>query len=81
MKKIEEGIVFSDDIKRILSGVNAFDYKYEVIPSNSVITSVRDDFKRSVSKIFDNKVTVISEDEMMCVNNLIGCEYPHCYFG
>ena len=81
MKKIKEGIVFSDDIKRILNGVNAFDYEYEAVPSDSVITSVRDDFKRSVSKIFDNKITIISEDEMMLVNDLIGGEYPHCYSG
>lgn len=81
MKKIKEGIVFSDDIKRILNGVNAFDYEYEAVPSDSVITSVRDDFKRSVSKIFDNKITIISEDEMMLVNDLVGGEYPHCYFG
>lgn len=81
MKKIKEGIVFSDDIKRILNGVNAFDYEYEAVPSDSVITSVRDDFKRSVSKIFDNKITIISEDEMMLVNDLIGGEYPHYYFG
>ena len=26
MKEIKKGIVFSDDIKRILSGVNAFDF-------------------------------------------------------
>ena len=26
MKKINKGIVFSEDIKRILNGINAFDY-------------------------------------------------------
>lgn len=79
MKKINKGIVFSDDIKRILNGINAFDYKYEFIPNNSVIDAIRTDFKSDVNKIFNNDVTIISEEEMMAVNNLIGGEYPHCY--
>lgn len=79
MKKINKGIVFSDDIKRILNGINAFDYKYEFIPSDDVINSLREDFKSDVNKIFNSNVTIISEEEMMNVNNLIGGEYPHCY--
>ena len=79
MKKINKGIVFSDDIKRILSGINAFDYKYEFIPNNDVINSLREDFKSDVNKIFNSNVTIISEEEMMNINNLIGGEYPHCY--
>ena len=81
MKKIEKGIVFSDDIKRILSGINAFDYKYEFVPSDSVIDNIRLDFKKDVNRIFNGDVTIISEEEMMDVNNLIGGEYPHCNFG
>ena len=81
MKKIEKGIVFSDDIKRILNGINAFDYKYEFIPSDSVIDSIRLDFKKDVNKIFNGDVTIISEEEMMNINSLIGGEYPHCNFG
>ncbi len=79
MKKINKGIVFSDDIKRILNGINAFDYKYEFIPNNDVINSLREDFKSDVNKIFNSNVTIISEEEMMNINNLIGGEYPHCY--
>ena len=77
---IKEGIVFSDDIKRILNGINALDYKYDFIPNNYVINSLRVDFKSNVNKIFKDNVTIISEEEMMKVNNLIGGEYPHCYF-
>ena len=73
MKKIKSGIVFSDDIKRILSGINAFDFKYDFIPSNSVINSVREEFKSDVNKIFNK-----TEEEMLQVNELIGGEYPHC---
>lgn len=80
MKEIKKGIVFSDDIKRILSGVNAFDYQYKSIPSGSVIESVRSDFRNDVNKIFNGEVTIISEDEMFGVNEFIGSEYPHCYF-
>jgi hypothetical protein len=79
MKKINEGIVFSDDIKRILNGINAFDYKYQFIPNDEVIKEIRDNFKRDVNKIFKGKVTIINEEEMMCMNDLIGGEYPHCY--
>ena len=79
MKKINDGIVFSDDIKRILKGINAFDYKYEYIPDDNVIDLLRENFKKEVNKIFKGRVTIIKEEEMLKVNNLIGGEYPHCY--
>ena len=79
MKKINDGIVFSDDIKRILKGINAFDYKYEYIPDDNVIDLLRENFKKEVNKIFKDKVTIIKEEEMLKINNLIGGEYPHCY--
>ena len=80
MKKISKGIVFSEDIKRILSGVNAFKFKYDFKPSDAVIREVREDFRKEVSSIFDS-VEIISEEDMMRVNNLIGGGYPHCNFG
>ena len=80
MEKISKGIVFSEDIKRILNGVNAFKFKYSFKPSDSVISEVRDDFRRGVNNIFD-EVVIISEEDMMRVNNLIGGGYPHCNFG
>ena len=80
MEKISKGIVFSEDIKRILNGVNAFKFKYSFKPSNSVISEVRDDFRRDVNNIFD-EVVIISEEDMMRVNDLIGGGYPHRNFG
>ena len=80
MEKISKGIVFSEDIKRILNGVNAFKFKYDFKPSDSVISEVRDNFRRDVNNIFD-EVVIISEEDMMRVNNLIGGGYPHCNFG
>lgn len=80
MEKISKGIVFSEDIKRILNGVNAFKFKYDFKPRESVIREVRDDFRREVSNIFD-KVVIISEEDMMRVNDLIGGGYPHRNFG
>ena len=80
MEKISKGIVFSEDIKRILNGVNAFKSKYSFKPSDSVISEVRDDFRRDVNNIFD-EVVIISEEDMMRVNNLIGGGYPHRNFG
>lgn len=79
MIKINDGIVFSYDIERILNGINAYSYKYSVVPSKNVIKNIREDFNKNVNKIFNNKVTIISEDEMLDVNRLIGGEYPHCY--
>lgn len=82
MKKIENGIVFSNDIYRILKGYNSLDSNYNVIPSKECINSVRLDFKNSVESIF-NKVTIISEEDMLdglySIINLK--EYPHCIFG
>ena len=80
MKIIKEGIVFSEDINIILNGKNAFDFKYDKVPSNSVIGEVRRSFKEQVNGVFNGKTTIISEDEMNGVNSLIGGEYPHCIF-
>ena len=41
MKKINKGIVFSNDIEMILNGQNAFDYQYEAIPSPGFISGIR----------------------------------------
>lgn len=76
MEKIRNGIVFSDDIKRILNGANAFDFKYDYVPDDVVIDSVRKDFKTDVNKIFNNNVTIINEEDMMRVNNLIDGSCP-----
>ena len=81
MKKIDKGIVFSYDIKRILNGINAFDYQYEFVPRDSTIETLRTDFQSEVNKIFQNRVTIISEEEMMRVNDFIDGDCPHCYFG
>lgn len=79
MKKIKEGIVFSYDIKKILNGTNALDFKYEFVPNDNVIKNIREDFEKDVNKIFDNKVVIINEEEMLDINSFIGGEYPHCY--
>ena len=78
MKKIKKGIVFSNDIKRILEGYNAFDYNYDVVLNDNVIDDVRKYFRLCVDMIFGD-VTIILEDEMLEVNNLIKGDYPHCY--
>lgn len=80
MEKISKGIVFSEDIKRILNGENAFKFKYDFKPSESVIREVREDFRNDVNNIFSD-VSIISEEDMMRVNDLIGGGYPHRIFG
>ena len=79
MIKIKKGFVLSEDINRILKGINAYDFKYDNTPNESVITSIRKDFEKDMNKIFDNEVTIVSEEEMLEVNDFIGGEYPHCY--
>lgn len=77
MKTIKKGIVFSNDIQRILNGTNAFDYQYDAIPSQSTIENLRQSFQKDTKKIFNEEVRIITEDEMMGINNLVGGEYPH----
>jgi len=80
MKTIRKGIVFSNDIKKILEGSNALNYKYDVVPNNGVIEEARKDFKKQVESIFDD-VTIVGEDEMNEINNRIEGRYPHRIFG
>lgn len=67
METIRDGIVFSNDINRILNGKNALDFNYNNIgiPDHSAIESVRFDFKENVCRIFNGKVRIISELEMI----------------
>lgn len=81
MKEIKKGFVYSEDIVRILEGVNAFDYKFDQEPSKEVIKTVREDLKVQMNKIFNNQVTVVTEEEMLMVNNLIKGDCPHCNIG
>ena len=85
MKKINDCIVFSDDIERILQGYNALYFNYVekgiIIPNKDFIEELRKDFKKDVDKIFDNKTLIINEDEMMeslleSTNDIYG-RYPH----
>ena len=62
------------------SYASPFKFKYSFKPSNSVISEVREDFRRDVNNIFD-EVVIISEEDMMRVNDLIGGGYPHRNFG
>lgn len=68
MRKINEGIVFSNDIKRILKGNNALNFNYSdkgiIIPYDNTIDVLRDNFLEDTSRIFD-KVSIIEENEML----------------
>ena len=83
MKEINEGIVYSNDIKRILKGYNNLDYNYNgmIIPNDYFIYELREDFKNTVDKIFP-KTTIISEEDMISsmsnsIRDVLGI-YPHC---
>lgn len=68
MKRVENGIVFSNDILRIMKGQNALGFNYNanglIIPSEAQIAHVRNDFQKDVNRFFDGKVTIFSEEEM-----------------
>lgn len=87
MKKVEDGIVFSNDIYSILKGVNALDFDYRgkgiMIPTGDEIQKLRNDFSKDVNRMFDGKVTIFSEAEMEDFLYWSLCdvlEYPHCEF-
>ena len=73
---IEKGIVFSEDIDRIFDGINAFDFNYQFRPSKETIRYDRKDFRQDTCRIFRNNVTIVSEDQMMDVNNLFDRTIP-----
>ena len=82
MKKINEGIVYSNDIMLILNGYNNLNYNYNglLLPSN--IEDLRKDFKKTTERIFP-KVTIISEEDMIssmsnAIKDVLGI-YPHCF--
>lgn len=88
MKKINKGIVFSNDIFKILKGRNALDFNYEKkglkIPNERQIKKLRDDFKKDVNRIFNSEVTIFSEEEMeefMYESLEDSWRYPHCFIG
>ena len=85
MKKIEKGIVFSNDIYRIMNGQNALDFNYVengiIIPSKEKIEFLRKDFRKDVNSIFNNETTIFTEEEMedFLYESLEDCrELPHC---
>jgi hypothetical protein len=85
MKIIKEGIVFSNDIQKILEGYNAINYSYNkqgiIIPNKNFIESLRQDFTTTVNQIF-TKTTIVTEEEMLesiysSISPFLGY-YPHC---
>lgn len=88
MKTIDNKIVFSNDIKRILKGKNSLNFNYEIkgiqTPDNIIFDYVRKNFEEETKKIFNNQVEIISEEEMQENINLsikkYLCQYPHRVF-
>lgn len=69
MKKLENGIVFSNDIARILKGNNALNYSYEknglILPEKEYMERLRRDFKKDTNRIFQGQSTILEEEEML----------------
>lgn len=68
MITIKNKIVFSNDIKKILNGNNALNFKYfkNGIPENltDTIDNLRINFSKETKKIFNNKAEIITEEKM-----------------
>lgn len=68
MERVQSGIVFSNDIFRIMQGQNALGFDYNknglIIPNERQIEVMRNDFKKDVNRIFNGDVTIFSEEEM-----------------
>lgn len=68
LKRIDNGIVFSYDINRIMEGQNALGFSYNdkglIVPSANQIQNLRDDFEKDVNRVFEGKVTILSENDM-----------------
>lgn len=68
MKEISDGIVFSNDINRILNGYNALDFNYKdiglIVPNKDFIEYLRKDFLKCTKNIFD-EVTIVEEEDLL----------------
>ena len=60
MKTIDNKIVFSNDIKRILEGKNSLNFDYQKngiqIPNNIIFENLRKNFQKETKEIFNNQV-------------------------
>lgn len=69
MKAINDCIVFSNDIKRILDGYNATNFDYRKVgmnpPSKEFLQQLRQDFEKDVNRIFNNQTLILSEENML----------------
>lgn len=86
MEIIKKGIVFSNDIERILKGSNALNYNYInngiSIPNKEFINNLRNNFRTTINTIFKDNYYIISEEEMITsiyssLNDIFGV-LPHC---
>ena len=82
MKEIKDGIVFSNDIVRILNGYNALDFNYNeaglIIPKKDFIKELRKDFLNTTKFIFD-KVTIIDEEELLDIASKLQDQYSKLF--
>lgn len=68
MEIIKNGVVISNDIDLILQGRNALKFNYQdnglIIPEKDFINDLRDDFKKSAIKAYEQEVNIVNEEEM-----------------
>ena len=83
MEEIKKGVVFSNDINLILNGKNSLNYQYSdkgiIVPTDSFIRELRDDFKRISKRTYGDDVVIIDEYSMSYYMNMFLDKYKDKY--
>ena len=83
MKKLENCIVFSEDIKLIMEGNNALNYRFSdkgiIIPDDNFIRNIRMNFYNIMKDVYDTNVVIVTEKEMKDAMESIVEEYKGKY--
>ncbi len=83
MEEIKKGVVFSNDINLILNGKNSLNYKYNekgiIVPTDSFIRDLRDDFKKISKRTYGDDVVIIDEYAMSYYMNMFLDKFKEKY--
>ena len=83
MEEIKKGVVFSNDINLILNGRNSLNFKYNengiIVPTDSFIRDLRDDFKKISKRTYGDDVVIVDEYAMSYYMNMFTDKFKEKY--